>query len=82
MFGPSPHSAWKTADLDERIAPLWGEKDEAKRLAGYKAVDGYIAEKGYVLPLLQYVQPIVHSDKVKVVPHIANFLLPQLMQPA
>lgn len=31
MFGPSPHRAWKRKDLVERIGPLWGEKDEAKR---------------------------------------------------
>ncbi|MFO1061709.1 MAG: ABC transporter substrate-binding protein [Dongiaceae bacterium] len=79
MFGPSPHSAWKTAELDAKIAPLWGEKDEAKRIAGYKAVDRYIAEEGLVLPLLQYVQPIVHSDKVKVVPQVSGYLLPQLV---
>ena len=36
------------------IGPLWGEKDEAKRIAGWKAVDKYIAEKGYVIPLVQY----------------------------
>ena len=28
------------------IGPLWGEKDEAKRIAGWKAVDRYIAEQG------------------------------------
>ena len=33
MFGPSPHSAWKTDDLDAKIGPLWGEKDEKKRIA-------------------------------------------------
>ena len=31
------------------IGPLWGEKDEAKRIAGWKAVDRYIAEHGYVM---------------------------------
>src|SRR5204863_2832011 len=25
MFGPSPHSSWKTDDLDAKIGPLWGE---------------------------------------------------------
>ena len=68
MFSPSPHSAWKSNDLDAMIGPLWGEKDEKKRIAGWKAVDRYIAEKGYVLPLLQYVQPIVHKANLKVVP--------------
>ena len=62
MFGPSPHSAGRREDLDDKIGPLWGEKDEAKRIAGWKAVDKYIAEQGYVMPLLQYVQPIVHKD--------------------
>ena len=63
MFGPSPHSAWKTEDVDKMIGPLWGEKDEAKRIAGYKAVDRYIAEQGYVLPLLQYKQPVVYRKR-------------------
>ena len=61
MFGPSPHSAWKSDDLDAKIGPLWGEKDEKKRIDGWKAVDRYIAEQGYVIPLLQYVQPIVYK---------------------
>ena len=82
MFGPSPHSTWDTEDLDAMIGPLWGEKDEAKRIAGWKAVSRYIAEQGYVIPLMQYVQPIVHSDKVNVVPHVSGALLPHLMKPA
>jgi peptide/nickel transport system substrate-binding protein len=76
MFGPSPHSAWKTEDLDKMIGPLWGEKDEKKRIAGYKAVDRYIAEQGYVLPLVQYKQPVVHRKGLKFTPHAAGFILP------
>ncbi len=82
MFGPSPHSSWKTADMDERIGPLWGEADEAKRIAGYKAVDKYVAEQGYIIPLLQYVQPILYSSTVNVVPNISGAVLPQLISPA
>ncbi|HYM32576.1 MAG TPA: ABC transporter substrate-binding protein [Candidatus Cybelea sp.] len=82
MFGPSPHSAWKTPDLDAKIGPLWGEKDEAKRIAGYKAGDRYIAEEGYVIPLFQYVQPITYRKGLKVVPHVANYILPQSITPA
>ena len=63
----SPHSAWHSDDLDAKIGPLWGEKDEKKRIAGWKAVDRYIAEQGYVLPLLQYAQPIVYKADLKVV---------------
>ncbi len=79
MFGPSPHSSWKSADLDAKIGPLWGQKDEAKRIAGYKAVDRYIAENGYVIPLLQYVQPIVYKDDLKVTPNVSGAMQPTLV---
>lgn len=79
MFGPSPHSAWKGKDLIERIGPLWGEKDEAKRIAGWKAIDKYIAEEGEVIPLLQYVQPIVHKKGLKIEAQANGMILPQLI---
>ncbi|MGA2793348.1 MAG: ABC transporter substrate-binding protein [Roseiarcus sp.] len=82
MFGPSPHCAWKSDDLVAKIGPLWGEADEAKRIAGYKAVDKYIAEEGYVIPLFQYVQPIVYASSVKVIPNLSGAVLPQLISPA
>ncbi|MCY3982867.1 MAG: ABC transporter substrate-binding protein [Roseovarius sp.] len=77
MFGPSPHSTWDTEDLDAMIGPLWGEKDESRRIDGFKAVDAYIAENAMVIPLLQFVQPIVFREGLSVTPHVANFLLPQ-----
>ena len=45
MFGPSPHSTWDTEDLDAMIGPLWVEKDEARRIAGWQEVNRHIAEK-------------------------------------
>jgi peptide/nickel transport system substrate-binding protein len=82
MFGPSPHCAWKGKDTVERIGPLWGEKDEAKRIAGWKAVDKYIAEEGEVIPLFQYVQPIIHKKGLKVVSQANGMILPQLITSA
>ena len=82
MFTPSPHSAWKSKDLDDMIGPLWGEKDEAKRIAGWKAVDKYIAEKGYVIPLVQYSQPIVYKASLKVTPNATGALEPRLVAKA
>jgi peptide/nickel transport system substrate-binding protein len=79
MFGPSPHSSWKSKDLDAMIGPLWGEKDEAKRIAGYKAVDRYIAQEGYVIPLLQYVQPIVYKADLKLTPNVSGAMQPTLV---
>ncbi len=82
MFGPSPHSVWNTDDLDAMIGPLWGEKDEEKRIAGWKAVSKYIAEQGYVIPLLQYVQPIVYKSALKVTPNVSGALQPTLVSKA
>ena len=76
MFSKSPHSGWHSDDLDAKIGPLWGEKDEAKRIAGWKAVDRYIAEQGYVLPLLQYYQPILYKADLKVIPNTSGALQP------
>ena len=82
MFGPSPHSVWDTDDLDEKILPLWGETDEAKRIQGWKDVSAYIMEQGYVIPLLQYVMPVIHSDKVVVPPAATGDVTPAMMKPA
>ena len=82
MYGPSPHSVWDGQDLIDMINPLWGEPDEAKRIEGWKAVSRHIAENALVLPLLQYVQPILHDARVKVTPHASGALLPHLMSRA
>jgi peptide/nickel transport system substrate-binding protein len=79
MFGPSPHSVWDGKATFNAILPLWGEADDAKRIEGWKGVDRMIAENAEVIPLLQYVQPIVHASGVKVVPHRSGALLPHLM---
>ncbi|MEM7566160.1 MAG: ABC transporter substrate-binding protein [Pseudomonadota bacterium] len=82
MFGPSPHSVWDGQDVFDAIAPLWGEADEEKRIAGYKAVDRMIAENAYVIPLLQYVQPIIHAEGVDVTPNVSGAVMPFLMKPS
>ena len=79
MYGPSPHSVWDGKDVIDMINPLWGEADEAKRIEGWKGVSRHIAENALVLPLLQYVQPILHDARVKVTPHASGALLPHLM---
>lgn len=78
MFSHSPHSAWKDPKgLDAMIGPLWGEKDEARRIAGYKAVDRHIAAHALVIPLFQYSQTVVYRKGLKFTPHGAGFVLPQ-----
>jgi peptide/nickel transport system substrate-binding protein len=82
MFGPSPHSVWDSPDLVEKMAPLFSERDEEKRIQGYKDVSRYIAEEGYVIPLLQYVMPIVYRSNLQVTAYSSGDLLPQAISPA
>ena len=79
MFSKSPNSAWHSDDMDARIGPLWAEKNEKKRIQGWKDVDHYIAENAYVLPLLQYMQPILYKSALKVTPNISGALQPTLV---
>jgi peptide/nickel transport system substrate-binding protein len=45
-------------------------------------VDKYIAEEGEVIPLFQYVQPIIHKKSLKVVAQASGMILPQFITPA
>lgn len=79
MFGPSPHSVWDGQEMIDMIGPLWAEADEEKRIEGFKAVDRKVAEDALVIPLIQYVQPIIHSAEIEVVPHVSGALHPHRM---
>jgi len=46
------------------------------------AVDKYIAEEGEVIPLFQYVQPIIYKKGLTVVAQSNGMILPQLIKPA
>ncbi len=48
--GPRRTRCGTARNLVDMIGPLWGEQDEAKRIAGWKAVDKYIAENALVIP--------------------------------
>ena len=64
------------------ILPLWGEKDEAKRIDGWKAVGKHIAEEGLVIPLLQYAQPVIYKSSLKITPNVSGALQPTLVATA
>jgi peptide/nickel transport system substrate-binding protein len=77
-----PFAVWRSPDVEKMVGPLFVERDEAKRIAGYKAVDRYLAEQGYVIPLLQYYQPVVHKKSITFTPHAAGTIAPQSIRPA
>ena len=45
-------------------------------------MDKYIAEEGEVIPLFQFVQPIIHRKGLKVVAQANGMVLPQLVTQA
>ena len=77
-----PFAVWRSPDVEKMVGPLFVERDEAKRIAGYKAVDRYLAEQGYVIPLLQYYQPVVHKKSITFTPHGAGTIAPQSIRRA
>jgi peptide/nickel transport system substrate-binding protein len=77
-----PFAVWRSPDVEKQVGPLFVERDESKRIAGYRAVDRYLAEQGYVIPLLQYFQPVVHKKGIRFTPHGAGTIAPQTIRPA
>ena len=77
MFSKSPHTSWKGGEVDAVLSALFVEKDEAKRMAGYKALNKTIADNAYVLPLFQFYQPVVWKSALSFKPHLAGFIQPQ-----
>ncbi len=75
-----PFAVWRSPDVEKMVGPLFVERDEPKRIAAYKSVDRYLAEQGYVIPLLQYFQPVVHRKGITVTPHGAGTIAPQTIK--
>lgn len=77
-----PHSSWKGGQLDAGLEALFIEKDETKRLNGYKAINRIVAENAYILPLFQFYQPVIYKNTFKFTPHTAGFVMPTQFKPA
>jgi peptide/nickel transport system substrate-binding protein len=80
MIANSPHSSWKGGQLDKQLKELFVEKDESKRLEGYKTLDREILENAYILPMFQYFQPVVFTKQLSFRPHTAGYVMPSLFQ--
>lgn len=80
MISKSPHSSWKGGELDAPLAELFVQKDEAKRLEGYKALNRTISDHAYIMPLFQYYQPVVYRKDLSFQPHAAGYIMPSLFK--
>nr|BAL57578.1 peptide/nickel transport system substrate-binding protein [uncultured Chloroflexota bacterium] len=87
-FPPSPFSAFKgdvdytglKDELTEKLAPIFSERDEAKRIAAAKEGAIYVVEHGLMIPLYQVVSPIVMKKNLQYEPYPQGWLVPYDMK--
>jgi peptide/nickel transport system substrate-binding protein len=72
-------SAWKSDDIAEPIAKLFGETNYEKRILGYRDLNVMVVEKGYAMPLLQGVSTVAYRDNVGFTAYGNGWILPATM---
>ena len=77
IFDPRLRFAtWKDMSLAPRIDGLMTEVDEAKRMAGYKALNVESSEKSWAIPLLQGVTTVAYASTLEPVLFDNGYVLP------
>ncbi|MCZ7567943.1 MAG: ABC transporter substrate-binding protein [Ardenticatenaceae bacterium] len=87
-FPPSPFSVWKgdvdytglKDELTAKLAPIFSEPDEEKRIAAAKEGAIYVAEHVLMLPLYQVISPIVMKEGLQYEPYPQGWILPYDME--
>ena len=69
-------STWKDMALSPRIDGLMTEVDEAKRMAGYKALNVESSQKSWAIPLLQGVTTVAYASTLQPVLFDNGYVLP------
>ena len=72
-------TAWKSDDIAEPIAKLFGETNYEKRIQGYRDLNVMVVEKGYAMPLLQGVSTVAYRDSVGFTAYGNGWILPATM---
>ena len=77
IFDPRLRFAtWKDMSLGPRIDGLMTEVDEAKRMAGYKALNVESSEKSWAIPLMQGVTTVAYTSTLRPVLFDNGYVLP------
>lgn len=77
IFDPRLRFAtWKDMSLAPRIDGLMTEVDEAKRMAGYKALNVESSEKSWAIPLLQAVTTVAYASTLQPTLFDNGYVLP------
>jgi peptide/nickel transport system substrate-binding protein len=74
-----PFSAWKGAEVGEKVAELFNIPDYAKRIAAYQEVVRMAVEKGANIPLLQSVQSLARKKALSYVKYENGWVLASSM---
>ena len=74
-----PFSAWKGAEVGEKVAELFNIPDYAKRIAAYQEVVRMAVEKGANIPLLQSVQSLARKKSLSYVKYGNGWVLASSM---
>ncbi len=69
-------ATWNDPALEPRMDALFSEPDEAKRIAGYKALHRETSEKSWAIPILQAVSTMAYAPQLSPVPFESGFILP------
>ncbi len=70
-------STWKEAKLSTQLDALNGQMDEAKRVAGYQALNREAAENAWSLPVLQSIATVAYKKGLNVPTYQTGYILPQ-----
>jgi peptide/nickel transport system substrate-binding protein len=71
-----PFSAWKDPAIGERVHKLMAEPDDAKRNAGWQALNKDATQHAWAIPLYQSVITMVYKKALHVVPYQDGYLMP------
>ncbi len=71
-----PFSGWKDAAVGDRVHTLIVEPDDAKRNAGWQALNKDATEHAWAIPLYQSVVTMVHKKALHVVEYQGGYIMP------
>jgi peptide/nickel transport system substrate-binding protein len=75
-----PFSAWKGAEVGDKVQALFNIADYAKRIAGYRELNRFAVEAGATIPLLQSVQTLARKRNLTYTTYANGWILASTMK--
>ena len=74
-----PFSAWKGAEVGDKVQALFNVADYDKRIAGYRELNRFAVDAGATIPLLQSVQTLARKKNLAYTRYANGWLLASTM---